>query len=211
MLDGEFHAESLEVYDEHKHEHGGQEVGHVGQVLAVESLLQSADLVLLGDEQMEERNDGSFKFSSTTSVDGGRAERFPDDGLAHIGGNEKRDGRAETVSLLQELIETDDQDTGGDQLANDEDRIARSEILDIAVHAREHVSDSFHDSDDDTEELLGSLEESLVLLGSLINVDDFGSRKQLHDETRGNNRADTELHEGTLVRGEDDTHPVEGI
>ena len=54
----------LEVYDHTKDEDSGHEVHEVGQVLPVESLPQSPDLVLPGGEQMEQSNQSTLKLSS---------------------------------------------------------------------------------------------------------------------------------------------------
>lgn len=57
---------------------------------------------------------------------------------------------------------------------------------------------------------LGSVEKSAVLRG-VSDLDDLGSSEKLHDETRGNNWRDSELHKSTTVGGHDDTKPVERI
>ncbi len=57
---------------------------------------------------------------------------------------------------------------------------------------------------------LGSVEQGSVL-GGVTDLDDLGAGQQLHNQTRGDNRRDTQLHESTSVRGENDTDPVEGI
>lgn len=41
---------------------------------------------------------------TSASVDSGRTESLPDDGLTDVGGNEKGDARAKTIALLQQLI-----------------------------------------------------------------------------------------------------------
>jgi len=58
---------------------------------------------------------------------------------------------------------------------------------------------------------LSALEQLAIFLVGLINGDDVGTGKQLHDETSGDDRGDTELHQGTTVGGQDDTHPIERI
>jgi hypothetical protein len=59
--------------------------------------------------------------------------------------------------------------------------------------------------------LLGSIEELTILLDTLVNFQDSGTRQNLHDHSGGDNGGDTELHEGSPVRGEDDTEPVKRI
>lgn len=54
----------LEVDDHGKDEDGGNEIHEVGQILAVESLAEGADLVSACGQEMEQGNDGSFKLHS---------------------------------------------------------------------------------------------------------------------------------------------------
>lgn len=57
---------------------------------------------------------------------------------------------------------------------------------------------------------LGSIEESPVF-GSITDLDDLSSGQELHDEARGDDGRNSELHQSTTIRGQDDTNPVEGI
>lgn len=59
--------------------------------------------------------------------------------------------------------------------------------------------------------LLSAVEESLVVLVTLINLDELSTSEELHDEARGHDGANAELHQSAAVRCENDTHPVEGI
>ena len=67
------------------------------------------------------------------------------------------------------------------------------------------------ESDQNADQLLGSVEEFLVFPDVLVDFDEFGSCQQLHDHGRGDERRNSQLHEGTPVGGQDDSHPVEGI
>lgn len=117
-LDRNLKTESLEVDDGGKDNGGGQEIHNVGKSVPVESLLESAGLVVPSEKQVEEGNDGSFKLWSSTGVDGTRAESLPNDRLANVGGNEKVDSGTETVALGQELIEEQNNGSGRDELQN---------------------------------------------------------------------------------------------
>ena len=61
---------------------------------------------------MERGNNGTFELGSTTGVHGGRGKCLPNNGLADIGGNKKRNPRAETIALLQQFVKDDDQSSG---------------------------------------------------------------------------------------------------
>ena len=86
----------MEVNHHTEDEDGGEEVHQVGQVLPVESLPESPDLVLPGGQEVEQSDHGTLKLGAAASVDGGRGEGLPDDGLADVGGDEQRNSRAKT-------------------------------------------------------------------------------------------------------------------
>lgn len=52
----------LEIDDNSKDEDGGNQVHEVWEILAVERLSEGSDLVCAGSQQVEQRNDGTFKF-----------------------------------------------------------------------------------------------------------------------------------------------------
>ena len=52
----------LEINDNSKHEDGSDQVHEIREVLAVEGLSEGSDLVCAGGQQVEQRNDGAFKF-----------------------------------------------------------------------------------------------------------------------------------------------------
>ena len=95
----------LKVNDNPKHEDGGHEIGQVGKVTAVEGLTQTTDLVCPCCQKMKECNYSTFKLCPSARVDGGGAERLPDNRLTDVGGDEERDTRTKTVTFLKEFIE----------------------------------------------------------------------------------------------------------
>jgi hypothetical protein len=211
VLDREIDTETLEVDDNKEDKYSGQKVGAVGQILAVESLLESTDLVTAGDEKVEEGDDSAFELGTTASVESGGGECLPHDALTDISGNEEGDTRTKPVTLLEELVEDEDNDTSAEELQDNQDGITGTKVVDITVHTRENISYSLTDGDDHTKKLLRTLEEGTVFLHVLVHGDDLGTSEELHDKTRGDDWADTQLHKGSPVRGKDDTHPVEGI
>ena len=86
----------LEVYDNAEDQDCGHEVHQVGKVLPVESLPEGPDLVLSGGEEMEQCDHGALELGAAASVDSGRREGLPHDGLTDVGGNEQRNTRAKT-------------------------------------------------------------------------------------------------------------------
>lgn len=75
---------------------------------------------------MEQSGNGSLEFWSTSSVNGGGTEGFPDNGFANVCGDEERDTGAKTVALLQELVKEDDDESGRDELEDEEKADTRS-------------------------------------------------------------------------------------
>lgn len=88
----------MEVDDNQKDQHGREEIGQVRQVAAVECLLNRADLVVAGDQQVDQSNESAFKLGSTASVDGGGGEGLPDDALADVGRDEEGNTRTKTIT-----------------------------------------------------------------------------------------------------------------
>ena len=58
---------------------------------------------------------------------------------------------------------------------------------------------------------LRPVKENTILLDVLINSDNVGTRKQLHNGSGSDDGRDAQLHEGTTVGRHDDAHPIEGV
>ena len=84
-LDGDLNTEALKVDNSGESNGGGNEIRDVGEASAPESLAESAALVIPGEEEVEEGNEGTLEFWSTAGVDSGGREGLPDDGLASVG------------------------------------------------------------------------------------------------------------------------------
>ena len=120
-LDRDFDAESLKVYDDGENDDSREKAHDVGESLPPEGLAQRTAFVMPREQEVEQRNDGTFELGPTTNVDGGRGEGLPDDRLADVGGDEQVDAGSETVALLKKFVEKDD-DEGGDDELNDEEK-----------------------------------------------------------------------------------------
>lgn len=77
--------------------------------------------------------------------------------IPNIGGDEQGDTGAKSVALLQQLVQTDNNDSGKEQLDDDEDGIASSQITDITIHAREHIRNGLTNSDQHSQQLLSTV------------------------------------------------------
>lgn len=209
-LDWQIHSETLEVDDNKEDKDGGEEVHQVGQVLSVESFVQSSNFVLFSREKVEESNDGAFEFSSSADVDCSWREGLPDDRFANVGGDKEGDSGAETVAFGEELVEKKDDHSSDEELDDDQRADSSSHLSRIAVHSGQDVDDSLTESHDHTEELLSAGEKS-SFFGSIADFDDFCAGEQLHDETRSDDWRDSKFHQSSTVRSENDSDPVEGI
>ena len=58
---------------------------------------------------------------------------------------------------------------------------------------------------------LGTTEQSTVLLEAKVNADEIRASEQLRDHSGGDDRGDSKFHEGTAVRRQNDTHPIQGV
>ena len=197
VLDGQFNTEALEVDDDEEDDDGGEEVGDVGETRTVEGIAESTNLVLTGDQLVEQGDDGTFEFLSTTVVDSGGREGSPDDRFADVGGDEQADARANTVALLQEFVQQENDDTSGRQLNDEKTTGEGTELASRTVHARDDVDEGSDEGEDDTEQLLDVLVQLTLFLARRVEDDKLETVEKLHDHRRGNNGTNTEFHEGT--------------
>lgn len=139
----------LEIDDDEDDEDCGEQIAYIRRVLPIESLLQGVELVRLGQQEVEESNDGALELSALLRADGDGRETLPEDDFTDVGGNEEGDAAAKTVALLEELIEEDNDDAGQGELEDDDDAVDHADFVDGTVHAREKVSESLTDGDND--------------------------------------------------------------
>lgn len=202
---------TLEVDHDREDNNGRDEVHDVGQILAVESLAESKLLVGPGDEKVNKSDNGTLELRATTSVDSGRGESAPDNGLANVGRDEERDTAAKTVALLEELVKEDDNQGGSEKLDDEENADSSTEIGGQTVKTSQDENASLAERQDDGEELLRGLVELAVGLEVKVDIDEVGAGQQLEDHAGGDDRGDTQLHQSTPVTGQHHTKPVQGV
>lgn len=103
---------------------------------------------------MEKGNECTLEFWSTAGVDGGRRERFPDDGLANVGSNEERDTGTETVTLLEKFIEENDDESGDDELDDQQKADTSTEVTWLAIKTGKDIDGSLAKGDDQREDYI---------------------------------------------------------
>jgi len=104
-----------------------------------------------GEEEVEESDDGTLEFGTTTNVDGGWGEGLPDDGLTYIGGNEQVDTGAKAIALLEELIEEDDDESSDDKLDDKEKADTSTKILGLTVKTGKDIHSGLTKGNDKSE------------------------------------------------------------
>ena len=151
-LDRDLDAESLKVDDSGENDDGGDEVHDVWKATTPESLAKCATLVVPGEEEVEEGNKSTLEFWSTAGVDGCGGECLPDDGLANVGSNEERDTGTETVTLLEKLIEEDNDESGDDELNDQQKADSSAEVTWLAIKTGKDVDGSLAERYDQGED-----------------------------------------------------------
>lgn len=199
-LDWNLDTESLEVDNRRKDDNSSDQVHDVGEILPVESLLQSTGLVGPGQKEMEERNNGTLELWTTSSVDGSWAECPPDDVLANIGGNEERDTRAQSVTLLKQLIEKDHNKTSNDKLEDEQQAHTSTKVRGLSIKSSQNVNGGLSERENDRKDwvqlsafnhkkfkfssiphtLLSSLVKFTVRLEIEVDINKVGTSKKLH-------------------------------
>ena len=178
-LDGDLNAEALQVDDSGENEKSGQKVHDVREVLTVESLVQSTLLVVPGEKQVEQGNDSTLELGATASVDGSGGEGLPDDRLANVGSNEQGDTTAQTVALLQQLIQQNNDQTSNNQLDNEQNTDTSTQVAGLAIETSQDVNTGLTEGQDDSEQLLGGLVELAIGLEVKVDIDEVGTGKEL--------------------------------
>lgn len=87
--------------------------------MAVESLLQRADFVGLGEQEVEEGNNCAFELCALLSPDRDRGETLPEDHFADVSRDEQTDATAETVAFLQKFIKEQHDQASDGELSHD--------------------------------------------------------------------------------------------
>ena len=62
-----------------------------------------------------------------------------------------------------------------------------------------------------TRTFLSTAEQRTILLQREVDLNQIRTRQELHDHSTRYDRRNTQLHQRPTVRGQDDTHPVEGV
>ena len=169
----------MEVDDSGKDGNSGEKVHDVWEMGSVEGFAKGSSLVGPGDQQVEEGNDRAFELFATASVDCSRRKGSPDNRLADAGGNEEGDTRAETIALLEQLIEQNDNQTSNNKLDNQQEADTSAEVGWLAIETSQDEDTSLTEGEDDGEQLLGSLIEFSIGFEVEVDVNQMGAGQEL--------------------------------
>lgn len=103
---------------------------------------------------MEEGDERSLKLGAATRVDRGGRECLPDDRFADVGRDEEVDPAPESVALLEELVEEDDDEGRDDELEDEQEANSSSEVRGESVQSRQDVDGSLSERDDEGEDCI---------------------------------------------------------
>lgn len=110
----------LEVNYDENNKNCREKVRNVWRVLSPHGLLKSWPLILLGKQEVEKCNNCTFKLGSLLSPDSDWRETLPQDDLANVSGDEKRNSASKSITFLQEFIEQENDESGNRKLRDDE-------------------------------------------------------------------------------------------
>jgi hypothetical protein len=95
---------------------------------------------------VEEGDDSTLVFGSLFGFNAHEGEGAPEDNLANVGGNEKVNGSAEAVALLEEFVKEEHNNASHRKLNNNEDWVDETKVGHLAIHAGEEVGKSLANS-----------------------------------------------------------------
>lgn len=114
--------------------------------------MESLALVAPGEQEVEESDDSTLELGTTASVDGGGGEGLPNDALTNVGSNEEGDTRAETVALLEKLVEENDNEAGDNKLENEQKADTSTKVAGLSIETSQDIDGSLAEREDDSED-----------------------------------------------------------
>ena len=128
---------------------------------------------------MEQSDDRTLELGTTASVDGRGRECLPNDRLANVGRDEERDTTSKAITLLEKLVKEDNNQTGNNQLDDQQNANAGTEIAGLAIETSEDIDTGLTERKDDSKQFLGGLVEFTVGLEVEVDIDEVGTGKEL--------------------------------
>lgn len=210
-LDRDLDSESEQVDSQAKGQHGSIDLEQVRKMSAEKSLDNGLLEALAGEAVVNESSDGSSVLSAPAVVVGREGEGLPENLLANVDSGEERNTVTKTVSLVEDLIHENDHQTGAKKLQDQQDNDSRAELARSTVQTRKDNGNSMSQGDEDSQELLGALEQLTIGLDVKVDIQKMGTAKQLKDEASSDDGGGTDLHKSSTCTGQNGSKPVKGI
>jgi hypothetical protein len=151
-LDEDLDPKTLQVDDGGEDNDGRDEVHNVRQTFPPKHFMECTSRIAPNEDEIEQRKDSTLEFGSTSNVDSGRREGFPNDGLANVGSDKGVGASAKAVPFLEELVEKGDEEGCDDELDDEEEADAGAEVFGLAVETGEDVDGCLVQGDDERED-----------------------------------------------------------
>ena len=104
-----------------------------------------------GEKEVEKSDDSALEFAAAADVDSSGRKGLPDDALTNVGGDEQVDTTAESIALLEEFVEEDDNQSSNNKLDDEQKADTGTKILGLTVEASEDVDGSLAEGNDKSE------------------------------------------------------------
>ncbi|KAH3674109.1 hypothetical protein OGATHE_002089 [Ogataea polymorpha] len=193
-FDRKLDLERLQVNHGKEDQDSDNHLEHVSGVVSVEGLDQRSSLGLLSEKKMDKSQNGTFKFCSTSPVDGGWSETSPENLFADIGGHEQRNSRTETVAFLQQLVQKNNHHGSKHKLQNQQQAHAGAQITWTAIHSCQNVHGCLSHREQNGKDFLGNLQQFAVLFVFHVDSEQLCALQELENHARGDNWRNTQLH-----------------
>lgn len=79
--------------------------------------------------------------------------------LPYVGGYEKRNSRSEAITLLEQFIQANDNDTGKAKLKDYQYSISSAKLADTTIHARQDIGHRLSDRNQNAKQLLRAISD----------------------------------------------------
>uniref|UniRef100_A0A7S4UCI4 Uncharacterized protein n=1 Tax=Paramoeba aestuarina TaxID=180227 RepID=A0A7S4UCI4_9EUKA len=176
---------------------------------AVQGLLDGSSLIVSRRQQMKQGDEGAFKLCPSAGAECRRRKALPHNGVADVAGDKEGRSAANTPALGHEVVQEDTEQTGCQQLTQNQKNLDPAEGVVITVNPTRETPDRLEEGHADRQELLRGIVEHFVLF--VGQVDEFRPGQQLHDHRGGDHWRYPKLHNGSLVRCENDAHPIKWV
>lgn len=99
---------------------------------------------------MEQSDDGTLKFRSTTGVNSSGGERLPDNALANVGSDKERDTGSQAIALLEELVKENNNEAGNNKLKDKKKADTSTEVTRLSIKTGQNIHSGLSERKDNS-------------------------------------------------------------